>query len=263
MIRQKIKTQMPIERIDETVVNYINNIIKPSVTIYDGSQYQVPVIFNGAERWVQVRRRTHLVDEQGNVVYPIISLSRTSIKLGEELLLNRKWTFGYGDMIQVANKYSKQRPFRSNDGFGNIRKKTEYYRIGLPLYVQGSYQFQIYTDTMQSMNKLIESFILYANRWWIYDQYRVKINITDFSNTIELEASSERLVKTSFTANFACTILPETYQPIQIAQVGKPIRQVGINVDLQDQLSQTNKKEISLMSVTNDNEIDSDKKNTI
>lgn len=260
MIKYKIRTQMPIERIDETVVNYINNIIKPSITIYDGSQYQVPVIFNGAERWVQVRRRTHLIDEQGNVVYPIISLSRTSIKLGEQLLLNRKWTFGYGDMIQVANRYSRQRPFRTRDGFGNIRKKTEYYRIGLPIYVQGSYEFQIYTDTMQSMNKLIESFILYANRWWIYDDYRVKINITDFSNTIELDVGSERLIKTSFTANFACTILPETYQPIQVAQVGKQIHQVEINTTLEDQLSTSNKSQVQLMSVINNNEIDNNKK---
>jgi len=82
---------------------------------YNGEQISVPIVYNGAERWVQVRRRNYLVDEKGNVLYPIISFSRTSIKRRDNKIINRVWYNGNRNFIEIKNKFTKDRPFDSLD----------------------------------------------------------------------------------------------------------------------------------------------------
>lgn len=224
---KKLQAYIPIQKTDQTLLRYIKQIISPTVQGYNEQQIIVPIVYNGAERWVQVRRRNYLVDEQGNVLYPIISFSRTSTKRRDTKMVNRVWYNGTRNFIEIQNKYSKDRPFDSRDeDNGNIRK-TSYFNIMLPIPLSCNYEFQIYTETQTDMNQILQSFFLHHNRWWILDGYRVKTQFSDFSNTTEIQANDQRLIKCSFSISTESTLFPKAYQNLPAIEQKKPTKNIA------------------------------------
>lgn len=209
---KRLQAYIPIQKTDETILRYIRQIISPVVEGYNGEQISVPIVYNGAERWVQVRRRNYLVDEKGNVLYPIISFSRTSIKRRDNKIINRVWYNGNRNFIEIKNKFTKDRPFDSLDAqAGNIRK-TSYFNLMLPIPISCNYEFQIYSETQVDMNQILQSFFLHHDKWWIIDGYRVKTQFSDFSNTTEIQANEQRLIKCNFSITTESTLYPKSYQ---------------------------------------------------
>ncbi len=224
---KKLQAYIPIQKTDQTLLRYIKQIISPTVQGYNEQQIIVPIVYNGAERWVQVRRRNYLVDEQGNVLYPIISFSRTSTKRRDTKMVNRVWYNGTRNFIEIQNKYSKDRPFDSRDeDNGNIRK-TSYFNIMLPIPLSCNYEFQIYTETQTDMNQILQSFFLHHNRWWILDGYRVKTQFSDFSNTTEIQANDQRLIKCNFSISTESTLFPKAYQNLPAIEQKKPTKKIA------------------------------------
>lgn len=215
--KQHLNPYVSIEDNDTLIYNYIKQIIKPQVTMQDGSSMIVPIIYNGAERWAQTRRRKFIVDEYGNIRYPIISFSRTSIGYHDPKHVNRIWTNITRNFVAIENKYSKQRPFKSQDA---TRGKYYQYRpiinLMIPIDITCRYDFQIYTDTWQDMNTLVESFMLYTDRWWILDNQKCRVRSMQYSNTIQIQQGQQRLIKTQFTIETLGTLLPDIYQPFEI-----------------------------------------------
>lgn len=224
---KKLQAYIPIQKTDQTLLRYIKQIISPTVQGYNEQQIIVPIVYNGAERWVQVRRRNYLVDEQGNVLYPIISFSRTSTKRRDNKMVNRVWYNGTRNFIEIQNKYSKDRPFdlRDEDN-GNIRK-TSYFNIMLPIPLSCNYEFQIYTETQTDMNQILQSFFLHHNRWWILDGHRVKTQFSDFSNTTEIQANDQRLIKCNFSISTESTLFPKAYQNLPAIEQKKPTKNIA------------------------------------
>lgn len=224
---KKLQAYIPIQKTDQTLLRYIKQIISPTVQGYNEQQIIVPIVYNGAERWVQVRRRNYLVDEQGNVLYPIISFSRTSTKRRDNKMVNRIWYNGTRNFVAIQNIYSKERPFDSMDrDAGNIRK-TAYYNVMLPIPLSCNYQFQIYTETQTDMNQILQSFFLHHNRWWILDGYRVKTQFSDFSNTTEIQANDQRLIKCNFSISTESTLFPKAYQNLPAIEQKKPTKNIA------------------------------------
>lgn len=216
----KVQLYFGIQKTDQVIINFIKNIIKPTVQDFDGSIVQVPIVYNGAQRWVQVRQRSHLVDENNNPLYPIISFSRVSTKPGQKQV-NRLGFNTETSTIQIQNKYSKDRPFKDIDNRNGYIRKRSFFNITLPIQMQCSYQFQIYTNNNQHMNQLLQLFFMYNNRWWIYYDHRVRVDINDFSNTTQIQTASQRLIKSSFTLDTKSTLLPKGR-----IQQKKPIKNV-------------------------------------
>jgi len=50
-------------------------------------------------------------------------------------------------------------------------------QIMIPIDISCRYDFQIYTDSWQDMNSILESFMLYTNRWWILDRHQARIQV--------------------------------------------------------------------------------------
>lgn len=224
---KKLQAYIPIQKTDQTLLRYIKQIISPTVQGYNEQQIIVPIVYNGAERWVQVRRRNYLVDEQGNVLYPIISFSRTSTKRRDTKMVNRVWYNGTRNFIEIQNKYSKDRPFDSRDeDNGNIRK-TSYFNIMLPIPISCNYQFQIYAETQTDMNQILQAFFLHHDKWWIIEGYRVKTKFSDFSNTTEIQANDQRLIKCNFSISTESTLFPKAYQNLPAIEQKKPTKNIA------------------------------------
>ena len=213
-------------------MKYIEQYMRPSVQNYDGTIRPVPIVYNGAERWVQVRRRKYLVDQQGNTLYPLISFSRISTQRDPTQELNRIWTMrGIRTFVQVENKYSKQRPYNSLDQLVGRRARPKYINLMLPIPMTCEYQFQIYTDSHQQMNALIQGFFLHDKMWWIMDDYRVKIDFGDFNNTTQIQANTQRLIKSTFSLKTRSTLFPKAYQPVQTIEQIDPQKKFITNLD--------------------------------
>lgn len=201
-------------------MNFIKEKMKPVIYQFDGVQVQVPIVYNGAQRYVQVRQRSHLVDQNNNPLYPIISFSRTSTKMGAKQI-NRLGFNTYNSTIQIQNTYSKERPFKRIDSKQGYVPRRSYLKVMMPIPMQCSYQFQIYTNTNQHMNDLIQLFFTYNHRWWFYQGHRVRVDIQDFSNITEIQAASQRMIKSTFTMWVRTSLIPK-----QSIQQEHPIKKI-------------------------------------
>ena len=73
-----------LEDIDNAILYYFKNIIKPSV-LQDNKQIEVPVIYGAPELWKSVQNDGYYRDFQGKMMVPIIMFKRDSIEK------NRTW----------------------------------------------------------------------------------------------------------------------------------------------------------------------------
>ncbi len=220
-----------LQKTDETIIRYIKQVIKPDIIEPDGTKRLVPVLYSGAQKWVQRQRRSYIVDLNGHTIYPLITLSRTSTKLSEQKYFNRIWTMlGYRNFIEINNRYSHKRPFNTID---NNIVHSDYIKLMIPIYLSCEYNFNIFTDTMQSMNKIIEAFLLHANLWWIIDDFAVKTSFYDMSNTIEIQTEQQRIIKTEFTMSTISKLIPKDHEIGREIQQSIPTEKIITNTDLE------------------------------
>lgn len=212
--RTRLNYANTIEDLDTLVMDYMKYVIKFQIQQYDGTVTYVPIVYNGAERWVQVRRRNYLVDQTYNVLFPVISFSRTSIKQRDQNMALRMWTNRGRNYIVIDNKYSKHRPYSKFDlEFSRSSPQNTKYKVALPMAVQLNYQFQIFTDRQQQMNKILQYFMIYNKQWWVIGYKRIRMMFSQFGNTTQVEAQGQRLIKANFSATGYGTLFPyDIYQ---------------------------------------------------
>ena len=73
-----------IKDIDESIMYYFNNIIKPYV-IQNNERIPVPVIYGSPERWKSVQKDGYYRDKKGAIMNPIIMFKRDSIEKNRSL----------------------------------------------------------------------------------------------------------------------------------------------------------------------------------
>ena len=60
-----------IKDIDEAVLYYLQNVIKPFV-IQNGNRIEVPIIYGATERWKSVQKDGYYKDKNGAIMLPLI-----------------------------------------------------------------------------------------------------------------------------------------------------------------------------------------------
>ena len=83
--------------IDETIVYYFNNVIKPTV-MQNGSLKNVPVLYGSPERWKSVQKDGFYRDKNGKIQAPLIMFKRDTVEknrgLGNKVDPNNPLTYG-------------------------------------------------------------------------------------------------------------------------------------------------------------------------
>ena len=74
----KIQT-IGIQDIDEAIMYYFNNVIKPSVE-QNGKRINVPIIYGAPERMKSSQKDGYYRDKKGAIMYPLIMFKRTSVE---------------------------------------------------------------------------------------------------------------------------------------------------------------------------------------
>ena len=205
--------------IDETIIYYFNNVIKPSV-IQNGSKLNVPILYGSPERWKAVQKDGFYRDKNGKIQAPLIMFKRDSVDKNRSL----------GNKVDPSNpinvgifkkSFSKKNVYDRFSLVNNRNPIDEYYGIIVPEYVTLTYSCMIFTDYIEQMNKIIEA-INYASDgyWGDPERFSFRAKIDSYTTTTELAQGQDRAAKTNFTLTMNGHIVPDSINA-QLAGMNK------------------------------------------
>ena len=198
-----------LKDIDTSLMSYVKNVIKPTVQEAN-ENIKVTVMYGNEERWKAVRKRGVLRDKNGILMLPLIMLKRTAVEKsdaipGYEHDIRRKYT----EIVRKSgwskdNRYSK---FATQIGDMPVYENLV---TSIPNYVNITYEFVLWTNFIEQMNPLIESFMEYDKTYWgDKDTYRFISNLDSVSDASEMNQDGERFIKSTFSVISKAYLLPE------------------------------------------------------
>jgi len=205
--------------IDETIVYYFSNVIKPTV-IQNGSKINVPVLYGSPERWKSVQKDGFYRDKNGKIQAPLIMFKRDSVEknrsLGNKVDANNPINIGI-----YKKQFSRKNVYDRFSLINNRNPIDEYYGIIVPEYVTLTYSCMIFTDYIEQMNKLVESINYASDSYWgDPEKFSFRAKIDSYTTTTELSQGQDRAAKTSFTLTMNGHIVPDSINS-QLAGMNK------------------------------------------
>ena len=198
-----------LKDIDETIVYYFNEVIRPSV-LQNGNRLNVPILYGSPERWASVQKDGFYRDKNGKIMTPLIMFKRDSIEknrtLGTKIDANTPVNYGV-----FNNKYTKKNYYDKFSVLTNREPVKEYFGVIIPDYVNITYSCIIFTDYVEQMNKIVESINYASDSYWgDPERFKFRAMIDNYATAVELNKGQDRAVKTSFTINLFGHIIPDS-----------------------------------------------------
>jgi hypothetical protein len=192
--------------IDETILTHLEQLQLQVTDV--GKKVKVPIFFGSPEKWVAAQRDGYIRDKQGKIILPAIIFKRTNSESDDTLkFFNRYLNASFLQSYSEKNKYT-----RFNTLIGKNAPVNEVYNIVIPSHVVLTYKFIIWTELVEQMNGLVESFQFNTKDYWGSKKgfkFRTQVN-GGYGHTTELQASEDRIVKTEFDLTTHGYILPDT-----------------------------------------------------
>ena len=195
--------------IDETIIYYFNNVIKPSVT-QNGKRLNVPVMYGSPERWAAVQKDGFYRDKNGKIQTPLIMFKRDSIEKNRNL--GNKMDANNPNNFAIFQKgYSKKNVYDKFSRLNNREPVKEFYGVIIPDYVNITYSCVIFTEYVEQMNKIVESINFASDAYWgDPEKFNFRAMIDSYNTTTELNQGQDRTVKTNFQINMMGHIVPDS-----------------------------------------------------
>jgi|TARA_Y100000034_G_C6879905_1_gene403001 hypothetical protein len=198
-----------LKDVDTSIMNYVKNVIRP--TIREANEtLKVTVMYGNEERWKAVRKRGVIRDKNGSFILPLIMLRRTEISKSDTLPMfehdvKRKYT----DIVRQS-KWSKDNRY---DRFSvQTGKKAVYenFVTTLPNFVNITYEFILWTNFIEQMNPLVETFLEQNNNYWgDSTDYKFLCKLDSISDASEMNQDGERFIRSTFSIITNAYLLPE------------------------------------------------------
>ncbi len=200
-----------IKDIDESIMYYFDNIIKPSV-IQNGERIPVPIIYGSPERWKSIQKDAYYRDKKGAIMMPIIMFKRDNIEKNRSL--SRKLDANSPNLYTNWQKAYNSKNFYSNFGLLNNRIPTKQFIANVvPDYVHLTYSCIVQTYYVEQLNKIIEAINYASDSYWGNpERFKFRATIDNFTTVTELQQSQERLVRGTFQIKMYGYIVPDIIQ---------------------------------------------------
>ena len=200
-----------IKDIDESIMYYFNNVIRPSV-IQNGERIAVPIIYGSPERWKSIQKDAFYRDKKGAIMMPILMFKRDSIEKNRSL--SRKLDANNPNLYTTYQKSYNSKNFYSNFGLLNNRIPTKQFIANvIPDYVTLTYNCIIQTYYVEQLNKIIEAINYASDSYWgDPERFKFRATIDSFTTVTELQQSQERLVRGTFSIKMYGYIVPDIIQ---------------------------------------------------
>lgn len=201
--------QSPIEvtlmSIDETIVNYLTDTIKPSITDNETVR-MVPVLYGTPERW-STFRKDGIIREPGTdkAQTPVIMLRRTGMERApltnpSNKYLETSWETGWNK----RNAYDKFAVLN------NIKPSRQFHAVIIPDYVTVNYDVVLWTEYEEQMSDLIGQIQVEGDEYWgTRNNFKFRVRIDGFDSQTELEATQDRVVRSVFQMKVSAYLVPE------------------------------------------------------
>ena len=215
-----------LKDIDTSIMSYIKNIIKPTVQEAN-EKINVTVMYGNEERWNGVRKRGVLRDKNGTLMLPLIMLKRTAVEKsdmipGYEHDIRRKYT----EIVRKSG-WSKKNRYSRFALQTNELPVHENLVTSIPNFVNITYEFVLWTNFIEQMNPLVESFMEYDKTYWgDKDTYRFISNVDSVSDASEMDSRGERFIKSTFSVTTKAYLLPEETNNIVMGKMSQVQRKL-------------------------------------
>ena len=199
-----------LKDVDTAVLNHVKNVMKPMVREANET-FKIPVFYGNEERWKAVRSRGVLRDKNNSLILPLIMLRRTEVARND--LSGQSFPHDIrGNQIDVvrANKWSKDNQYDRFSVQQNIQPVYDVITTGMPNYSDVTYEFILWTNFIEQMNPLIESFVDQSHTYWgDGTDNKFLCTIDNISDASEMNQDGERFIKATFSVTTKAYLLPE------------------------------------------------------
>ena len=191
--------------LDETIVYYFNNVIKPQV-YQNGTTLPVPVIYGNPERWQSVQKDGYYRDKNGKIMCPIV-------------MFRSKLDANNPQNYAIAGKsYQKGNAYSNFDLLNNRKPVTAYQAVVIPDYVTLNYECIIWTYYVEQMNKIVEGINYSSDSYWgDPERFMFRAKIDEFPTVTTVSNNADRANKSEFNIKVNAYIIPSG---INAAQAG-------------------------------------------
>ena len=204
-----INVSIGIKDIDEAVLYYFENVIKPSVT-QNNTKINVPIIYGSPERWKAVQADGFYRDVSGKIQVPLIMFKRDGIErnrdLGNKLDGNK-----VGNLVLVQKKFSRRNIYDNFTALSNRQPEKEFVVAFPPDYITVTYSCTIFTDYVEQMDKLVEAINFASDSYWgDPSKFQFRARIDSYATQTLLEQGQDRAIKSTFNITLNGYIIPDS-----------------------------------------------------
>ena len=199
-----------LKDVDTAVLNHVKNVMKPRVREANET-LKIPVFYGNEERWKAVRKRGVLRDKNNSLVLPLIMLRRTEVSRND--LSGQSFPHDVkGNHIDVvrSSRWSKENQYDRFSVQQGVQPVYENVVTGMPNYTDVTYEFVLWTNFIEQMNPLVESFVDQSHTYWGKgEDMKFMCTIDSVSDASEMNQDGERFIKSTFTLTTKAYLLPE------------------------------------------------------
>jgi hypothetical protein len=197
-----------LKDIDEALVYYFENVIKPSV-IQNGQKIPVPIIYGNAELWKDVQENGYRRDKNGKALVPLITFQRVSLSKNREL--GNKLDGNKSHLYQSFEVYNKRNAYDKFSILNNRIPPKEMVVSVVPDYVTLDYSCVVITEKTEQINKIIEAVNFASDSYWgDINRFKFRARVDSYSTVTELQDGADRINKVTFTLILNGYIIPDS-----------------------------------------------------
>ena len=199
-----------LKDVDTAVLNHVKNVMKPREKEANET-LKIPVYYGNEERWKAVRKRGVLRDKNNSLILPLIMLRRTEISRND--LSGQSFPHDirrqHVDVVR-SSRWSKDNQYDRFSVQQGVQPVYENVVTGMPNYTDVNYEFVLWTNFIEQMNPLIESFVDQSHTYWgDGTNNKFLCNIDSVSDASEMNQDGERFIKSTFSVVTKAYLLPE------------------------------------------------------
>jgi hypothetical protein len=198
---------------DSSIMFYFENVIKPTV-VENGETVKVPIMYSSPERWSAVQKTGFMRDSKRQIILPAIAFRRTGMEKDDTIPIDKM------DPEEPKLHYAFERKYNPRNRYDNftvqqgLLPQREYYNVAMPDYMILSYDFIVWTNYIEQMNKLIERINWSAGSYWGEpNKMRFRTNIDSYTDATEV-TDKERLIRTEFSVTLKGYLIPEAFNEL-------------------------------------------------
>ena len=199
-----------LKDVDTAVMAHIKDVIKPKVKEANET-IDVGVMYGNEERWAAVRKRGVIRDKNGALILPLIMLKRTSVEKSTSVASSFEHDVKreHADVVRNS-KWSKKNRYDRFAVQTGKKPIIENLLTTMPNFVNISYDFVLWTNYIEQMNPLIETFADQNNTYWgASENYKFLCQLDSISDASEMNQDGERFIKSTFSVTTKAYLLPE------------------------------------------------------